>query len=59
VRETTVHVDLAAIDLEPGTTFGVEDLVTGERWDWGEHNYVRLDAFTQPVHILRVIRGAS
>ena len=35
------------------TTFGVEDLVTGERWDWGEHNYVRLDAFTQPVHILR------
>lgn len=59
VRETTVHLDLAAIDLEPDTTFGVEDLVTGERWDWGEHNYVRLDAFTQPVHILRVIRGAS
>lgn len=59
VRETTVHLDLAAIDLEPDTTFGVEDLVTGERWDWGEHNYVRLDAFTQPVHILRVIRGIS
>ncbi|MBM7505020.1 maltotransferase domain-containing protein [Agromyces aurantiacus] len=59
VRETTVHLDLAAVALEPGGTFAVEDLVTGERWHWGEHNYVRLDAFTQPVHILRVIRGAS
>jgi starch synthase (maltosyl-transferring) len=59
VRETTVHLDVAAIDLEPGTTFAVEDCVTGERYTWGGHDYVRLDAFTQPVHILRVIRGAS
>ncbi len=59
VRETTVHLDLASIDLPEGGTFEVEDLVTGERWEWGEHNYVRLDAFTQPVHILRVIRGAE
>ncbi|RXZ48512.1 maltotransferase domain-containing protein [Agromyces binzhouensis] len=59
VRETTVHLDLAAIDLPAGGTFGVEDLVTGDRWEWSEHNYVRLDAFTQPVHILRVIRGAE
>ncbi|BDZ56195.1 hypothetical protein GCM10025870_32680 [Agromyces marinus] len=58
VRETTVHLDLAAIDLPEGASFEVEDLVTGERWTWGEHNYVRLDAFTQPVHVLRVIRGA-
>ncbi len=59
VRETTVHLDLPAIDLPEGAAFDVEDLVTGERWQWGEHNYVRLDAFTQPVHILRVIRGAA
>ncbi len=59
VRETTVHLDLPAIDLPEGGTFEVEDLVTGDRWEWGEHNYVRLDAFTQPVHILRVIRGAE
>ncbi|MGR0317998.1 maltotransferase domain-containing protein [Agromyces sp. ZXT2-3] len=59
VRETTVHLDLPAIDLPAGGTFEVEDLVTGERWAWGEHNYVRLDAFTQPVHILQVIRGTA
>ncbi|WP_438855685.1 maltotransferase domain-containing protein [Agromyces sp. M3QZ16-3] len=59
VRETTVHLDLPVIDLPEGGVFEVEDLVTGDRWEWGEHNYVRLDAFTQPVHILRVIRGAQ
>ncbi|MBT2516097.1 DUF3416 domain-containing protein [Streptomyces sp. ISL-90] len=59
VRETTVHLDLAAIGLEPGTRFEVEDLVTGQRWDWGESNYVRLDAFTRPAHILHVRRGPN
>jgi starch synthase (maltosyl-transferring) len=58
VRETTVHLDLAAIGLEPGTRFEVEDLVTGNRWDWGDANYVRLDAFTRPAHVLHVVRGS-
>ncbi len=57
VRETTVHLDLEAIGLEPGARFDVEELVTGERWVWGESNYVRLDAFTRPAHILHVRRG--
>jgi len=59
VRETTVHLDLAAIGLTPGTPFEVEDLVTGHRWDWGDANYVRLDAFTRPAHILHVVRGRN
>ncbi len=58
VRETTVHLDLAAIGLEPGSRFEVEDLVTGHRWDWGDANYVRLDAFTRPAHVLHVVRGS-
>jgi starch synthase (maltosyl-transferring) len=58
VRETTVHLDLAAIGLTPGIRFEVEDLVTGDRWDWGDSNYVRLDAFTRPAHILHVLRGS-
>jgi starch synthase (maltosyl-transferring) len=59
VRETTVHLDLAAIGLTPGIRFEVEDLVTGHRWDWGDANYVRLDAFTRPAHILHVVRGSN
>ena len=50
--------NLAAIGLEPGSRFEVEDLVTGHRWDWGDANYVRLDAFTRPAHVLHVVRGS-
>ena len=32
----------------------VTDLITGQKFVWGEHNYVRLDSFTEPAHILRV-----
>jgi len=54
VRETTVHLDLEALGLEIGSTFSVTDLLTQQVFTWGTDNYVRLDAFTEPVHILRV-----
>ncbi|MEO8908510.1 MAG: alpha-1,4-glucan--maltose-1-phosphate maltosyltransferase [Microbacteriaceae bacterium] len=59
VRESVVHLDLAALGLAVGVRFDVEDLVTGARWTWGADNYVRLDAFTEPVHILHVKEVAS
>ena len=40
--------------VEPGEPFEVEDLVTGQVWTWTDHDYVRLDAFAEPVHILAV-----
>jgi starch synthase (maltosyl-transferring) len=49
-----VHLDLEALGLRKGDTFAVRDLVTGARWTWGESNYVRLDAFVEPVHLLVV-----
>jgi starch synthase (maltosyl-transferring) len=54
VRETTVHLDPTRFGFEPGTDFTVTDLITGASFVWGTDNYVRLDAFTEPVHILRV-----
>ncbi|PPG21683.1 DUF3416 domain-containing protein [Rathayibacter toxicus] len=51
-RETTVQVDLSAIGLDPGTTFEVEDLLSGSVWTWGSDNYVRLDPLVEPVHIM-------
>jgi starch synthase (maltosyl-transferring) len=54
VRETIVHIDLPSIGLPPGATFEVKDLVSGAKWTWGADNYVRLDAFAEPVHILHV-----
>lgn len=53
-RATTVHLDLAALGLEPGSTFDAKDLITGQSFRWGADNYVRLDAFVEPVHILRI-----
>lgn len=53
-RETTVHLDLPAIGLDWGARFEVEDMITGSVWTWGSDNYVRLDSFVEPVHILSV-----
>ncbi|MCM3778960.1 alpha-1,4-glucan--maltose-1-phosphate maltosyltransferase [Microbacterium hydrocarbonoxydans] len=58
VRETTVHLDTTVWGVTPGEPFDVEDLLTGAVWTWTDHNYVRLDAFAEPVHILKV-RGRA
>lgn len=54
VRETMVHLDLSALGV--GSSFKVTDLITGQSYNWGEHNYVRLDSFTEPAHIFRIER---
>ncbi len=58
VRETTVHLDTTVWGVAPGESFEVEDLITGAVWTWADHNYVRLDAFSEPVHILKVRKRA-
>ena len=54
VRETTVHLDLAALELSG--SFKVKDLLTGKIYEWSQENYVRLDSFKEPAHIFEVIR---
>ena len=54
VRATTIHLDTTVWGVEPGADFEVEDLITGAVWTWSRDAYVRLDAFTEPVHILHV-----
>ena len=61
-RECTVSLDLAALELDPqdwtaSHGFRVDDLITGQSWEWGEHNYVRLDPHVEPAHILHIRRG--
>jgi starch synthase (maltosyl-transferring) len=55
-RESTVHLDMAALGLRPGDTFVAHDLITGASWHWGENNFVRLGADSEPVHIIQVRR---
>jgi starch synthase (maltosyl-transferring) len=54
VRETSIHLDMEALGLEHGDAIEVTDLVTGALWLWTNKNYVRLDPFIEPVHILHV-----
>jgi starch synthase (maltosyl-transferring) len=32
--------------------------VTGQSFEWGAHDYVRLDPFSEPAHVLTV-RGTA
>ncbi|MCC9178518.1 alpha-1,4-glucan--maltose-1-phosphate maltosyltransferase [Arthrobacter sp. zg-Y750] len=62
-RESTVSLDLDALHLTPADfnedgTFWVDDLISGQSWRWGAHNYVRLDAHFEPAHILSVRRNS-
>jgi starch synthase (maltosyl-transferring) len=54
VRETTVHLDMPELHLPDH--FPVRDLITGAEWQWGAHNFVHLDPFQEPVHVLEVLR---
>jgi len=53
-RQTTVHLDMPALGLDWSDSFAVSDELSGETWRWGEHNYVRLDPFVEPAHVLVV-----
>lgn len=54
VRQTMVHLDTRIWGVEPGEPFEVEELLSGQLWTWSDHDFVRLDAFHEPVHILHV-----
>ncbi len=54
VRASTVYLDPTRFGIDPAEQFEVTDLITKQRYTWGLSNFVRLDAFTEPVHILRV-----
>jgi starch synthase (maltosyl-transferring) len=55
-RETVVNLDLPALGMGWGDSFSVHDEVSGNTWLWGARNYVRLDPFVEPAHILVVRR---
>ena len=57
VRETMVHLDESRFGVTPGSTYTVTDLITGDSFQWGTDNYVRLNAFVEPVHILHVTKA--
>ncbi len=59
VREATIHVDTEALGVGPDEVYDVRDELTGESYEWGAENYVRLDPFVSPAHVFAVRRKPS
>jgi len=53
-REGTVHLDLPALGLDWDDRVLAHDEVTGESYDWGASNYVRLDPLRAVAHIMSI-----
>jgi starch synthase (maltosyl-transferring) len=56
-REATVRLDMPALGLGWEDQLLVRDEITGNEWTWGQANYVRLDPFVEPAHVLTVRRA--
>ncbi|MHC1560130.1 alpha-1,4-glucan--maltose-1-phosphate maltosyltransferase [Actinomycetospora sp. C-140] len=56
VEEGTVHVDMPALGLDWHERFGAFDEVSGQTFEWGEANYVRIEPWRDVAHIISVVR---
>jgi starch synthase (maltosyl-transferring) len=55
-QEGMVFLDMPTLGLDWDDRFAVRDEVTGQTWDWGQSNYVRLVPSDAVAHILTIIR---
>lgn len=51
---TMVHWNLPQIGLDWGDEFAVTEEITGNKWHWNAHTYVRLNPYENVAHIARV-----
>ena len=51
-EQGTVWLDMGALGREPYDGFRVRDQITGEEYQWGQSNYVRLEPARAVAHIL-------
>ncbi|CAN5155926.1 alpha-1,4-glucan--maltose-1-phosphate maltosyltransferase [soil metagenome] len=58
-RETMVHLNMPALGMDWQDQFLVHDEISDQSWTWGERNYVRLDPYVEPAHILSVRRPSA
>ncbi|MFB6680075.1 alpha-1,4-glucan--maltose-1-phosphate maltosyltransferase, partial [Streptomyces sp. NPDC056390] len=55
-QEATVSLDMPQLGLDAHASVPVRDELTGETYQWGRTNYVRLEPGRAPAHILTVLR---
>jgi starch synthase (maltosyl-transferring) len=45
---------MAALGMEPYDRFWVRDEITGEEYQWGQANYIRIDPARAVAHIVNM-----
>jgi starch synthase (maltosyl-transferring) len=53
-EEATLWLDMAVLGMEPYERFWVRDEITGEEYQWGAVNYVRIDPGRAVAHIINM-----
>ena len=53
-EETTLWLDMAALGMEPYDRFWVRDEITGEEYQWGQSNFVRIEPAKAVAHVLNM-----
>ncbi|MGC2654934.1 MAG: maltotransferase domain-containing protein, partial [Mycobacterium sp.] len=53
-EEAMLALDMAALGMEPYERFWVRDEITGEEYQWGATNYVRIDPARSVAHIINM-----
>ncbi len=53
-EQATLRLDMGALGMEWYDRFWVRDEVTGEEYQWGQSNYIRLDPGRAVAHILNM-----
>ena len=53
-EEGTLWLDMPALGMHPYDRFWVRDEITGEEYQWGQANYVRLEPARAVAHILNM-----
>ena len=53
-EEATVWLDMAALGMQPYDRFWVRDEISGDEYQWGQSNYVRLDPGRAVAHVFNM-----
>jgi starch synthase (maltosyl-transferring) len=53
-EDGTLWLDMAALGMQPYDRFWVRDEITGEQYQWGQSNYVRLEPVKAVAHVLNM-----
>jgi starch synthase (maltosyl-transferring) len=58
-EEGTVGLQMPSLGLDWHDGLTVRDELTGAHFNWGEYNYVRLDPWHEPAHILTIVSDTA